>query len=114
MSKTVHLELSEQEYKEVMLCYFLGDLVKDSTEQKSHAEILSQLDLHQKLSKAGYEAKLSGASLEDGIYSYSEATEDEMFAIFEKFKEYIESGESAEEDEMIRQQIAEMNKQGKK
>jgi hypothetical protein len=37
-----------------------------------------------------------------------------MLDIFDGFKEYIESGESAEEDELIRKQIAEMEKPNKK
>ena len=98
-----------------MLCYSLGDLIKDSTEQKnlSEIEMQSQMAMLQKLSKAAYEAKLKGATLEQGIYSYSREIEDEMLSIYDAFR-YIESGEAAEEDEFIMQQIAEMERQEKR
>lgn len=105
MSKTVTLQLSEAEYRDLVLCFSLGDLVKDSIEQKSKAETQAQIDLHQKLCEAAYEAKLMEAGLNEGLYYYGKEIEDEMLEIFDDFKEYVSSGEDAKDTERIHKQI---------
>lgn len=105
MNKTITLQLTEAQYRELKLCYTLGELVKDSIEEKSKTAMQSQMEMSQLLDKAAYEAKLKGSSFEDGIYEYGKDIEEEMLELYEKFREYIESGAAAAEDEQIRRQL---------
>jgi hypothetical protein len=105
MNKTVTIQLSEAEYRNFVLCFTLGDLVKDSVEEKNKAETQAQIDLHQKVYKAAYEAKLRESGLNEGLYYYSRELEDKMLDIFDNFKEYVSSGQDARDTEEIRRQI---------
>ena len=55
------------------------------------------MQLHQKLSKAAYEAKIKGSGHERDIYFYSREIEDEMHEVFEDFVDYISSGDYDED-----------------
>jgi hypothetical protein len=89
MSKIVTIQLNEAEYRELILCYTLGDLVKDTIEAKSKAEMEAQLDLHQKLFKPAYDAELKEAGLHNGLYYYGKEVENQMLEIYDDFKDYI-------------------------
>ena len=114
MSKTVTLQLSETEYQNLILCYYLGDLVKDTIEEKNQEEMMFQITMSQKLSKAAFQAKLKGAAQFGDSYAYSQEIENQMDEIFDEFKEYVASGEDAAETERIRKQIKEFKKLEKK
>jgi hypothetical protein len=114
MNKTVSLELSEAEYRNLVLCFCLGDLVKDSIEQKSMDQIKAQMEFHQKLAKAAYQAKLNGAAMHGQMYHYSQEIEQQMLEIFEEFKEYVASGEDAEETKRMKEQLEKMGLLDKK
>ena len=83
----------------------VGDFVKDSIEEKSHAETMEQMELSQLLDKAAYEAKLKGSGVHDGFYYHGKAIEEEMLDIIDAYDDYVESGDKAEEIEAIRKQI---------
>jgi len=89
MSKTINIQLNEEEYRELILCFTLGDLVKGSIKEKTNAETEAQIDLHQKLYKAAYTAKVKEAGFVRGLYYYGKEVEDEMLEIFDDFTDYI-------------------------
>ena len=93
MSKIINIQLDEKEYRELILCYTLGNLIKDSIEEKSKSETKAQIDLHQKLYKAAYTAELKEAGFQSGFYYYGKKVEDEMLQIFDDFKDYVITGE---------------------
>ena len=71
MSKTVKLELTESEYKELLQGYLLGYLIEDELEAKSEQQILAALELLNKYCKAGFEGNVKGfIELQSGIYGY--------------------------------------------
>jgi|GEM_PF-4856031 len=92
MSKTINIQLNEEEYRELILCYTLGDLVKGSIEEKTKAETEAQINLHQKLYKAAYTSEVKEAGFHRGLYYYGKEVEDEMLEIFDDFKDYVIAG----------------------
>lgn len=114
MSKPVTIQLSETEFRELMLCYTLGSFVKSSVEEESEPEIIAAMELHQKLDKAAYEAKLKGSGYEQGIYYYGKDIEEEMLDIYDDFKEYISSGQEEQDTEALFMQIAAIEKEQQK
>jgi len=92
MSKKITIQLNEEEYRELILCFTLGDLVKGSIEEKTNAQTEAQIDLHQKLYKAAYAAGVKEAGFVRGLYYYGKEVEDEMLEIFDGFKDYVTSG----------------------
>ena len=103
MSKTVTIIFTEKEYEDLILCYSIGNLVKDSVEIKSKTEIFSNMEFSQKLSKAAYDSKFKGAKYHrDGdIYEYG--NERRMLDIFEKFQENDVNFNSFQEEESLEQ-----------
>ena len=114
MSKTITLHLTEEEFRNLHLCFHLGDLVKDHLEEKTREEMLFQISLFQKLDKAAYEAKLKGSGVHEDFYYYGKDLEEQMLEILEEFKEYIRSGEDEADDEAIRKQLEQINLLNKK
>lgn len=105
MSKTINITFTEKQFKLVKLYVLLGDLVKDSVVEKSKADNLEHIELHQLLDKAAYEAKLKGSGKQDDFYYYGNEIEEEMVEILEAYDNYVESGEKSEEIEQIRKQL---------
>jgi hypothetical protein len=115
MSKTVNLQLSETEFRQVLLCFMLGDFVRGTlVKDVSEAEAEAQMNLYMKLFKSAYDGGLKGSGKTDGVYFYGQDLEEKMLVIFEAFKEFVESGELAAQDEVLRQYIAEMEREEKK
>lgn len=105
MSKTVTITLTEKQYNTLKLCFWVGNIMKDSIEVKTQSEILEQMELFQLLDKAAYDVKLEGSGIDDGLYYHGAEIEDEMLSIIERYDKYIESGAKSEEMEAIRKQI---------
>jgi hypothetical protein len=116
MGKTVTLQLSEKEFNQMLLCFMLGDFVRGNVEDKnmSRAAEEAQMNLYMKLFKSAYDAGLKGSGKFEDAYFYGKDIEDKMLDLFEDFKEYVESGELAAQDEVLRQYIAEMEEEEKK
>ncbi|OFY69318.1 MAG: hypothetical protein A3G23_02530 [Bacteroidetes bacterium RIFCSPLOWO2_12_FULL_37_12] len=102
VSKAITLTLTDAEYRELMLLYHLGHLVRDSITQKSRAQMVQDFEFMQKLSRQGKESGSKHVFTAEGINGITQEIENEMLEIFEGFKEYIESGEDTAETERIR------------
>lgn len=116
MSKTVNLQLSEKEFKQMLLCFMLGDYIRGTLKDKniSQAVATAQLDFYMKLFKAAYDAGLKGSGKFEDTYFYGKDIEENMIDLFEEFKDYVESGDLAAEDEMLRKYIEELEQAEKK
>ena len=105
MSKKINITLTEKQFKSLRLSLLLGDVVKDSIEEKTRSEMMEHMELYQLLDKAAYEAKLKGSGKDEDLYYYGKDIEEEMLEILDAYDEYVESGEKADEIEQIRKQL---------
>jgi hypothetical protein len=114
MSKTVNLQLSEKEFKQIILCFILGDYVRGTVEDDiSKPQDEFQLKLYMKLFKGAYDAGLKGSGKFEDTYFYDKDLEDKMLDLFDAFKELVESGGLDAQDEELRRYITEI-KESKK
>jgi hypothetical protein len=114
MEKPITLTLTESEYKKLMELFHLGYMIEDTITEKTKQRMLEEIDFMEKLSRQAYESGSKNVFTEGKMYGITPEMEEHMLECFEEFKEYINSGQDAEQDKIIEQQIEEMLKQEKK
>lgn len=114
MDKQITLQLTDAQYKHLMEMYHLGYLTEDHINHKSDKQILDGMNFMIALSKQGYDCGSKNALMEDGIYSITQEMETNVHDIFEQYREYVESGEAEADDEAIRKQIEQFEKEQRK
>jgi len=116
MENTITLTLSDEEYRELLVCYHVGFLAKDTVYagKRTQEEMLRQIELMEKIDIQAVKSGSKYSFMQPVKNSIKENIEDEVLEILDEFRDYIESGEASDDDEMIRKQIEEFKKSKKK
>ena len=106
----IKLELTESEYKNLLLKYELGKLVESNIIEAEVAEIHANSELDQKICKSGVDGGSEVVIAKTNKYEVSESLESEVDHIYDSFVEYILSGNFAKEMEGMLKEMEEMKK----
>ena len=107
----INLSLTKEQFKELLLNYELGKLLKGDVVEDDSDTILKNKKLEQLLYKSGVDADI--ASDTDGKFQLSEKFENEVDSIYEKFIDFVLSGEYEKQMENLMKEMEEMRKNKK-
>lgn len=105
----IQLNLTDQEYRELLKHYTLGTFIEGEIYEKGPADFINEGEFLNNICKQGVESGSKEVQkIDDKLYGTSVELEEEAMEIFEDFKEYVSSGQADKDDQELNDRLKDM------